>query len=299
MDDKLTRGTALAGNVRIFCCSTTNLVGEATQRHQLYPTSAAALGRTLSIGCIMGSMLKDKHEKIEIVVDGDGPLGQIVVDCYYDGSVRGYVDNKQVMLEREDKHLDVGKAVGKGVIRVVKDLSMKQPFVSEVDIQTGEIGDDFAYYYAYSEQTPSAVSVGVLIDTDCSVKASGALVIQMMPGAADSDIDYVEDIVNHLKPISQLIEEFEDPTEIVKAIFDDYEELETRSLRFKCECNKGRFAQVISRLPIDDLQTMVDEDHGCEVYCKFCETRYQYSEETLLGYINGAKARKAAEEKAA
>ena len=284
--DKLTRGTALAGAVRIFCCRTTELVQDATNRHQLAPTSAAALGRTLSVGCMMGTMLKTEKEKLEIQIDGKGPLGQMVVDAYYDGSVRGYVTNPNVFLEREDHHLDVGKAVGTdGVIRVIKDLSMKQPFVSEVAIQTGEIGEDFAYYYAESEQTPSAVSVGVLVDKDCSIKAAGGLIIQMMPSAVDSDIDYVENIVQHLKPISQLIEEYNEPTEIVKAIFNDYEEMETRDLQFKCECSRGKFAAVIAHLPKEDLEKMINEDGGCEVKCWFCGKTYYYEKETLQGYV--------------
>jgi len=289
--DKLSRGTALNGNVRIFCCNTTQLVQEATDRHQLYPTAAAALGRTLSVACIMGSMLKDKKEKLEIIIDGNGPIGQVVVDGYYDGCVRGYVDNPNVQYEKENHKLDVGKAVGTdGLLRVVKDLSMKRPFISEVPLQSGEIGDDFAYYFAESEQTNSAVSVGVLVDKDCSIKSAGALIIQMMPSAVETDIQIVENIVSHLKPISQIIDEMKDPTEIVKAIFSDYEELETRELKFQCECSRAKFAYVLSKLPPKDLKVMIEEDHGCEVACKFCGKKYQYSEETLQGYLNAQQA---------
>ena len=289
--DKLSRGTALNGNVRVFCCNTTKLVQEATDRHQLYPTAAAALGRTLSVACIMGSMLKDKKEKLEIIIDGNGPIGQVVVDGYYDGSVRGYVDNPNVQYEKENHKLDVGKAVGTdGLLRVVKDLSMKRPFISEVPLQSGEIGDDFAYYFAESEQTNSAVSVGVLVEKDCSIKSAGALIIQMMPSAVETDIQIVENIVSHLKPISQIIDEMQDPTEIVKAIFSDYEELETRELKFQCECSRAKFAYVLSKLPPKDLKVMIEEDHGCEVACKFCGKKYQYSEETLQGYLNAQQA---------
>lgn len=291
--DKLSRGTALAGNVRIFCCRTTELVAEAAKRHDLWPTSAAALGRLLSVGCVMGAMLKDRHEKIEIQMDGKGVLGKLVVDAYCNGKVRGFVTNPHVNMTRESDHkLDVGGAVGTdGVIRVVKDLSMKQPFISEVEIQSGEIGDDFAYYYASSEQTPSAVSVGVLVNPDGSIKSAGSLVIQMMPSATETDVAYVEHIVSGLKPISQIIDEMNDPTEIVKAIFEDYEELGTSDLRFKCECSKGRFAQVIAKLPVADLTTMLEEDNGCEVVCHFCNNKYEYGPETLQGFITAAKER--------
>lgn len=287
--DILSRGTALNGNVRVFCCRTTELVQEAVERHNCLPTAAAALGRTLSVGCVMGTMLKDKKEKIEIQIDGNGPLGNMVVDAYYDGTVRGFVTNPDVELTKDDnpQKLDVGKAVGTdGVLRVIKDMSMKRPFISEVPLQTGEIGDDFAYYYMKSEQTPSVVSVGVLVDADYSVKAAGALVIQMMPSATERDIQIVENIVAHLKPISQIIDEMKEPTEIVKAIFEDYQELATQELSFKCECNKGKFAIVLSKLPKEDLQLIIDEDHGCEVICKFCNTKYNYDEGTLQGYVN-------------
>lgn len=289
--DILTRGTALAGAVRVFCCDTTNLTNDAVKRHALQPTSAAALGRTLAMGAIMGCMLKTDEEKIEIQINGQGPLGQMVVDGYADGRVRGYVDNPNIFIEKKQGKLDVGQAVGtNGFLRVVKDMGMKQPFVSEVQIQTGELGDDFAFYYLKSEQTASAVSLGVLVDTDKSIKSAGALVIQMMPSAVEADIDHVEDMVQHLKPVSQLISEFDSPKEIVEALFDDYQELGSTELRFECECSRTKYAQILKKLQLKDLQAMVDEDHGCEVVCKFCGKKYQFSEETLQGFINSKKA---------
>lgn len=286
--DILSRGTALNDNVRVFCCNTTDLVQEAVKRHDCLPTAAAALGRTLSVGCIMGSMLKDKHEKIEIQIEGKGPLGEIVVDAYCNGKVRGFVENPHVNLVKDGhmEKLDVGKAVGSdGFIRVIKDMGMKQPFISTVPLQTGEIGDDFAYYYAESEQTASVVSVGVLVNMDGTIKASGALIIQMLPSATEKDIEIVEDIVAHLKPISQIISEMQDPKEIVQSIFYDYKELGSQELGFKCECNKGKFALVMAKLPKEDLQDMIDKDHGCEVVCKFCNNKYHFDEETLKGYV--------------
>lgn len=295
MADILSRGTVLGGNVRVFCCRTTELVQEAKQRHDLWPTAAAALGRTLSIGCIMGCMLKTNREKIEIQIKGGGPIGDIVVDAYNNGKVRGYVSNPHVHKEKDDNplKLDVGYAVGtNGTLKVVKDMSMKQPFISEVELQSGEIGEDFAYYYTLSEQTPSVVSVGVLVNTDLNIKAAGALVIQLMPSATEADIQKVEKAISTLKPISTLIDEGMEPKQIVESLFDDYDELEEQPLRFKCECSKGRFAIVLSKLPIEDLQQMIDEDHGCEVVCKFCGNKYQYMQETLEGFIRAQKEAK-------
>ena len=300
MADILSRGTALNGHIRVFCCRTTDLVQEAKERHDLWPTAAAALGRTLSIGCIMGCMLKTNREKIEIQIKGGGPIGEIVVDAYNNGKVRGYCGNPHVHKEKDDNplKLDVGYAVGNnGTLKVVKDMSMKQPFISEVEIQSGEIGEDFAYYYTLSEQTPSAVSVGVLVNTDLNVKAAGALVIQLMPEAIEEDIQKVEAVIAEMKPISTLIDEGGEPKDIIKGFFPDYEELEEQPLRFKCECSKGRFAQVLAKLPIEDLQTMIDEDHGCEVVCRFCGNKYTYQQETLEGYIRGQKERQAEKDK--
>ena len=288
--DVLTRGTALNEEVRVICCRTTELVQKARDSHDLWPAATAALGRTLTAGSMMGCLLKDKQEKIEIQIDGKWPLGQMVVDAYYDGRVRGFVQNPHLYKEKENHKLDVGACVGTdGLLRVVRDMGMKQPFISEVQLQTGEIGDDFAYYFAVSEQTPSAVSVGVLVDTDLSVKSSGGLIIQLLPNACEETIRIVEDIVRYLKPISQLMLEYESPRELVDALFDDYKELGSQQLRFECECSKGRFARVLAKLPDDDLQEMIDEDGGCEVVCKFCGKKYHFDGETLQGYIDGRR----------
>ena len=204
--------------------------------------------------------------------------------------LQGLAEGMKLSPEKDSHKLDVGACVGTdGVLRVVRDMGMKQPFVSEVALQTGEIGDDFAYYYYISEQTPSAVSVGVLIDENMNVKSAGGLIIQLLPNATEETIRIVEDIVANIKPISQLLLEYDEPADIVNALFDDYNELGTQQLRFKCECNKGRFARVLRKLPASDLQEMIDEDNGCEVVCKFCGTKYQFSRETLQGFIDSKK----------
>ena len=291
--DVMTRGTALNEQVRVFCCRTTDLVEYARKSHDLWPSAAAALGRTLSMGCVMGTMLKSEKEKIEIQINGQGPLGEIVVDAYCGGKVRGYVGNPHVNKEATPGKLDVGSCVGtNGVLRVIKDLSMKQPFVSEVQLQTGEIGEDFAYYYFMSEQTASAISVGVLIDTDLSIKSAGALVFQLLPNPSEETISIIENIIQNLRPISQLLLEYEQPKELLDALFDDYTELEETPLSFQCECSKGKFATVIRKLPVEDLQTMIDEDNGCEVVCRFCGKKYNFSRETLEGYITAHNAKK-------
>ncbi len=175
-------------------------------------------------------------------------------------------------------------------------MGVKLPFASEVKLETGEIGDDFSFYYHVSEQTPSLVAVGVLVNTDLTIKSAGGLIIQLLPNATEEAYRVVEDIAAHLKPISQLLMEYETPADIVNALFDDYEELGTHELQFRCECSRQGFAKILRKLPVSDLQTMIDEDGGCEVVCRFCGNRYWYKKETLQKYID-AQNKKAEKKK--
>lgn len=280
--DTMVRALAHQGRIRIFVCKTTELVEVARQRHDTFPTATAALGRLLSAGVLMGSMLKSEQEKISMTIRGDGPLKTLIVDADHQGNVRGLVGNPYVNITNDKTgKLDVGRAVGNGLLNVVKDLNMKTDFTSSVELQTGEIGDDLAYYFLVSEQTPSAVSVGVLVNTDASVLASGALIIQMMPDADEADIRITENVVAHLKPISQMIQEGMTPKEIALALYDDVEILYEQPIRFECSCNKERMRSALSTLEVIDLKDMIYEDHGCELTCHFCNTSYTFSEEEL------------------
>jgi molecular chaperone Hsp33 len=285
--DTMVRALAHNGRIRIFVCKTTELVEYARQRHDTFPTATAALGRLLSAGVLMGSMLKSDQEKISMTIRGDGPLKTLIVDADHLGNVRGLVGNPFVNMTNEKTgKLDVGRAVGKGMLNVVKDLNMKNDFTSSVELQTGEIGDDLAYYFLVSEQTPSAVSVGVLVNTDASVLASGALIIQMMPDADDADVMITENVVAHLKPISQMIHEGMTPSEIALALYDDVEILDEQPVNFVCSCNKERMARALSTLEVMDLKDMIFEDHGCELTCHFCNTTYTFSEDELRAVLS-------------
>lgn len=283
MEDMLTRGVAREKRVRVFACDTTRLTDEARAKHGLWPVASAALGRTMSVGCIMGSMLKTDKEKLTIQINGGGPMGTVMVDAFADGHVRGFVANPQVHYTYNDTgKLAVGYAVGKdGYLKVIKDMGMKQPWIGQVELQSGEIGEDFAYYFTMSEQTPSAVSVGVLVDPDEHVIASGGLLIQIMPEAREEDIVYIEEKLKNLPPISSLIQKGMKPQQIVAMVFDDYEELETRSLRFACNCSRERCMSVLETIPLDDLKAIVEEDHRCEMHCEFCSSTYVFEEDEL------------------
>jgi molecular chaperone Hsp33 len=290
--DSLTRGMVLNEKVRVMACDTTELVQDAKNRHDLWPTSAAALGRTLSVGSLLGSMLKDEHEKIEIQIKGSGPLGQIVVDGYSDGHVRGYVDNPHVYMKKsKDSHkLDVGGAVGlPGYLRVMRDMGLKEPFTGQVDLQNGEIGQDFAYYFATSEQTPAVVSVGVLVSTDQNIQAAGALIVQLMPGADEETIEAVEKVTTNLPPLSSQLAIDHDPVKVIQSLFPDYQPLVTQHPRFECECSKEKFGDVLATLNQKDLQEMIEQDHGCETVCHFCNAHYRFSEAELKRIVLGSK----------
>ena len=284
MKDTLVKAIARGGHIRIYTCTTTELVQEARDIFGLWPTSCAALGRTLTVGAMMGSMLKSNHEKLTIQIKGNGPLKNILVDAYYDGSVRGFVGDPEIQLIYNDTgKLAVGLAVGKeGFLRVIKDVNLKTEFTGTVELVSGEIGEDFAYYFTKSEQTPSAVSVGVLVhENEEIVIASGGLILQMMPDAKEEDIVACEELLKQLPPISTLITEGKSSKEIAKSLFSDVMILEERNLRYECNCNRERMYEALAVIQKEEIQDMIQEDHRCEIVCNYCNSRYQFSEEEL------------------
>lgn len=288
--DTLVKALAHQGAIRIIVCDTTETVRHAAHVHQSYPTSTAALGRTLSVAALMGSMLKDEEAKILIQIDGGGPLGSIVVDVNSKCEVRGFVGNTDILIINEETHkLDVGKAVGNnGILRVTQDLKLKEKFTGTVELQTGEIAEDFAYYFTVSEQTPSAVSLGVLVDENNEVVSAGGLLIQMMPFASEADIMIAEDVIKHIKPISTMIQEGMTPMMIVEALFQDVTVLSQQEVSFKCDCSKERMFEALRTLKASDLLEMIEEDHGAELNCHFCNTNYRFSEDELRSMIRAS-----------
>lgn len=283
MKDILVKGLALNGHARLYAVKTTKLCEDARLQHDLWPTSLATLGRIMSIGAIMGAMLKNDEEKIVIQINGHGPIGTCMVECKGNGDVKGFVGDNEIYLKYNDTNkLAVGMAVGKdGYLKITKDMGLKNNFTGQVELQSGEIGDDFAYYFTVSEQTPSVVSVGVLVDTDNSCKSAGGLLIQLMPDATEDDIVTIENAIKGLKPISTLIDEGNTPKMILKSLFDDVEILEEKEVRWHCDCSKDRFKAALTTLKEEDLLEMINEDHGCEVKCEYCNTLYQFTEEEL------------------
>ena len=286
MKDYLVRGIVNSKNCRVFACSTTQLLEEARQKHGLWPTASAALGRMMSATFMLGAMNKNK-EKMTVTINGGGPIGTMLATTNSDGKIKAFVGEPQVHYTYNDTgKLAVGVAVGnQGTLQVIKDMGLKEPFVGTVPLQTGEIGDDFSYYFMVSEQIPSVVSLGVLVDDTNEILSSGGFIIQLLPDATEEDIAYIEDKMKNFPPVSSLIHEGKTPEEILKMVFDDVEILDSQDLFFECDCSKEKMSQTLMTIGKDEIQSMIDEDHGCEMICHFCNTKYQFSEDELKELI--------------
>ena len=278
MKDTLIRAISKEHNFRLFVTRTTNLSDEARKLHNMWPTATAALSRVMSVGVIMGSMLKDENEHLNIEIDGGGPIGKIMVDARYDGTVRGFVGDPEVHYEYNDTHkLAVGIAVGnQGTLKVIKGMSLKSDFTGQVPLVSGEIGEDFAYYFTVSEQTPSAVSVGCLVDTDNSVLAAGGLIVQVLPDATEEDICFMEKVLGELPPVSEMIHSGMTPVDIANK-FGDIEILGETEVAFKCGCSREKMSNALYTLTNKDRTEMIEESDGCEICCHFCNTKYQFT----------------------
>lgn len=285
MSDKIVRAMALNGNVRIFVAKTTNLVQRAHELHGTYPAASAALGRTLSIGAIMGTTLKNDDEKLVIEIRGDGELGQILVNADNKGFVRGLVSNPYVHKVNSIGKLDVGGSIGHGTLRVTHDVLDGMAFSSQVELQSGEIGDDFAYYYAQSEQIPSAVSVGVLVNEDLSIKSAGAILIQVLPSATEEDISEIEKTLAQLPPVSNLMID-QEAIEVCVNLFNDVLILETTDTQYYCGCNKEQMTDVLRTLSTDELKELIAEDQGAVLECHYCHSKYTFDEAALREIIS-------------
>ncbi len=286
MSDTLVKAIAHQGRIRVMAVNITETVQEATTRHQLYPTAAAALGRLMGITSLLAAQLKNDNDILIVKVIGDGPLGNLVVDAMRNGDIKGYVDNPQVnLINPETNHLDVGRAIGKGQLHVTRNYGLKDTFTSSIDLVTSEIGDDFAQYFVQSEQIGSAVSVGVLVNPDGSIASAGALLIQMMPDAEEADILIAQNVVDHLKPISQIFNEGMSVSDLVESLFEDTEILETSSVQFHCDCSKTQMIQLLQTLPLEDLEDLQQKEEAIEMICHYCSSTYQISNteiETLI-----------------
>ncbi len=284
MSDYLVRATAFNGEVRALSLVATDMVAEACRRQGTWPAASAALGRAMMGGTLMAAMLKGE-EKLTVRIEGNGPIGHIIVDSHANGATRGTVTNPHVNPElNQNGKLDVAGVVGtEGTLSVVKDLGMREPFTGSVPLVSGEIGEDFTYYFANSEQTPSSVGVGVLVNPDESVLAAGGFVIQLMPGAQESTIVEIEKRLSSIPPISKLVEMGMPPKEILQSLLGDenVKFLEEKPVVFQCTCSKKRIGNAIISLGQKEIEAMIEEDGGAETTCNFCNESYTFSEKEL------------------
>ncbi|MBO8168116.1 MAG: Hsp33 family molecular chaperone HslO [Thermoanaerobacteraceae bacterium] len=284
MGDHLLRATA-QGQIRMLAAVTTDLVNEAQRRHKTLPTATAALGRVLTAAVMMGATLKGE-ETLTLRVMGDGPLGTLVAVANARGRVKGYVQNPRVHLplRETDGKLDVGRAVGKnGMLHVAKDLSLKEPYTGSVPLVSGEIGEDLARYYLDSEQTPSAVALGVLVDTDNSVKAAGGYIVQLLPGTDEDIISRLEENIKSAQNVSRLIDGGKDARQLIEEVLKGFaiKIHERLDLQFACDCSFERLEELLVSLGSEEIKSMIEEEQGAEVRCHFCNEEYHFSKTDL------------------
>lgn len=281
MNDVIVKALAYDKSVRVYATSTTNALNEIGSRLNYFPSALDAMGRVLSMGAMMGSMLK-LEETLTLKVEGDGPIGKIIVDADAHGHVRGYCDNPHCHFEYNDYRLNAKQTIGTtGFISIIKDLKLKEPFIGSTPIISGEIAEDFAYYYQVSEQVPSAVGLGVLVDTENKAVASGGFIIQLLPNTPEDVILRLEEKLKMIPTVSEMLSSGYTPEDIIYNIAEDVEIIETVDVEFRCNCSKDRFARGIMSLGKDELLDMIKDDKEIETTCHFCGNTYNFSIEEL------------------
>lgn len=279
--DRLIKATAKEGMIRIIAASTKDLVNEGVKIHECTPTAAAALGRMLTAGSLLGSMLKNESDSITLQINGGGEAKGVVVTAHSDASVKGYIGNPKVDLPLNNKgKLDVGGAIGKeGSLVVIRDMGLKEPYVGQVPIYTGEIAEDFAYYFTASEQTPSAVSLGVLVDVDYSIKAAGGFIIQMMPGADELLADLISYRLEETKFLSELLSSGHSIDEIIKIIFEDMDLKIAEAIepKYLCDCSREKVERALLSIGKEELNNIYEEGKDEELVCHFCNKKYIFT----------------------
>ena len=282
MKENVIIATALNNHVRIYLANTKELVEKARLIHNMWPTSLAALGRVMSITGIMALKQKEEDEVVTTTINGGGPIGTIMAVGQSNGDVKGFVGDNEIYLKYNDSNkLAVGKAVGvDGYLKVTKNLKLKNQYTSQVKLQSGEIGDDFSYYFSVSEQVPTICSVGVLVDVDYSTKAAGALLIELLPDYDENDIAYLEELLKELRPISSVLEKDDDLDKYLLSLFADGKVLERKTLRYHCDCSRERFLKGLLTLPKKDLLEVLDEDE-IKIKCEFCDKEYIFNKDDI------------------
>lgn len=284
MSDYIIRATAAQGQIRAFAATTRDLVEHAREVHNTSPVATAALGRLLTAGAMMGVTMKGDADLLTLKIQGDGPIGGLTVTADSKGRVKGYVFHPEVLLPANEKgKLDVGGALGNGVLSVIKDIGLKEPYVGQTILVTGEIAEDLTYYYATSEQTPSSVALGVLMNKENTVRQAGGFMIQLLPGAEEEVIEKLEQKLEKITSITSLLDAGNTPEMILQTVLGDLglEILDKVPTEFYCNCSKQRVAKALISLGKKELQEMIDDGQEIEINCQFCEEHYHFAVEEL------------------
>ena len=292
MEDYIIRATAANSQVRAFACTSKNLVEYARSIHNTSPVVTAALGRLLTAGAMMGSMTKGDKDLLTLKINGDGPMQGLLVTADAKANVKGYAFQPDVMLPPSPLgKLDVGRAVGKGLLTVIKDMGLKEPYTGQTELVSGEIAEDITYYYATSEQVPSSVALGVLMNRDNTVKVAGGFIIQLLPFAEEEVIAKLEEKISNLKSITTMLDQDMTPEMILEELLGDMglEILDRIPTQFDCNCSKERVEKVIISIGEKDLQEMIDDNEPIEVNCHFCNKHYMFSVDDLKEFIKRSK----------
>lgn len=283
MKDYIVRASAANTQIRAFAAVTTNLVEEARKRHETSPVATAALGRLMTGGVLMGSMMKNPTDMLTVQIKCSGPIGGLTVTADSQGNVKGYVFDPNVILPPKNGKLDVGGALGQGVMTVIKDMGLKEPYSGQTILQTGEIAEDLTYYFATSEQVPSSVGLGVLMEKDNTVRCAGGFIVQVMPFIEDSVLDRLEQNIKNIRPVTSMLDDGHTPEEMLRQVLEGLEPemTDTMPARFYCNCSKERIEKAIISIGKKDIRSMIDDGKDIEVKCHFCNTAYTYSVEEL------------------
>lgn len=291
MTDYIVRATAANNQIRAFAATTKETVEAARQAHNTSPVATAALGRLLTGGAMMGSMMKNDSDMLTIQIKGDGPIGGLTVTADSKGNVKGYVEHPEVMLPPNAQgKLDVAGALGIGLISVIKDMGLKEPYVGQTILQTSEIAEDLTYYFATSEQVPSSVGLGVLMEHDNTVKQAGGFIVQLMPFVDDEVVDRLEANIKKISSVTSMIDKGMTPEEILGEVLDgfDIDIKDTMPAQFYCNCTKERVEKAIISIGKKDIQEMIEDGKPIEVNCHFCGKSYEFSVEELKTLIKKA-----------
>ena len=283
MKDYIVRAAAANAQIRAFAASTTELVEEARSRHNTSPVATAALGRLLTGGVMMGSMMKNATDVLTLQIQCQGPIGGLTVTADAQGNVKGYVNEPEVILSPKNGKLDVGGALGLGILNVIKDMGLKESYSGQTILQTGEIAEDLTYYFATSEQVPSSVGLGVLMNKDNTVRCAGGFIVQVMPFIEESVLAKLEENIAKIQSVTSMLDGGHTPEEMLSQVLEglDMEVTDTLPAQFFCNCSKERIEKAIISVGKKEIQSMIDDGETIEVKCHFCNTAYHFTVEEL------------------